>query len=75
MKYIDESGNLAQIRRTGQELAIRRGQSSNSKLFHLIDSHFIPSFIFTQAVFYRKQALDHLHQLSQHCKTLVHLIY
>ncbi len=26
--FLDESGDLAQVRRTGQEMAIRRGQSS-----------------------------------------------
>jgi hypothetical protein len=28
MKFIDELEGLAQVRRTGQEMAIRRGQSS-----------------------------------------------
>jgi len=31
MKFIDELEGLAQVRRTGQEMAIRRGQSSTFK--------------------------------------------
>ncbi len=29
--FLDESDDLAQVRRTGQEMAIRRGQSSKFK--------------------------------------------